>query len=364
MGNSRQFHERWTAVLVEVGTDTGLTGWGENTAAPFAVAAHVRNVLAPILLGQNGALPLPLYRRMQATLGYDKRGPAQMAIGAVDMALWDLAGKARSLPVSALLGGKVRSSITAYASGPFMTKGPDPYAEYEAEVERYLGDNFRAFKLRSGYRPREDAAAIARIRRLIGEDLPLMVDINQGYTIPAALELADRAAESRLMWMEEPLTPDDLPGYRRLAQTIDVPLAGGESLAGLAVYRDFLGERTFEVLQPDLSVCGGFTCGAQIAHLAEAHEVPVVPHIFGTAINFFASLQFAATLPDVRVRNGMAYPFFEYDPYHNPLRTLCGEWPVSGDGTVAVPDAPGIGVVPALEDLEPYVLDHWLGETD
>ncbi|MBN9009427.1 MAG: hypothetical protein J0H63_04580 [Rhizobiales bacterium] len=121
IGNSRQFHEEWTAFLIQLETDGGLFGWGENTFLPHAVSAHVRHRLLPALMGKDPTAVLPLFRAMERTVGYDRRGAAMMAISAADMAIWDLAGRALGVPVATLLGGAVRDRVTAYASGPFTS---------------------------------------------------------------------------------------------------------------------------------------------------------------------------------------------------------------------------------------------------
>ncbi|MBP0491376.1 mandelate racemase/muconate lactonizing enzyme family protein [Pararoseomonas indoligenes] len=359
LGNALQVLRRRAAVLVQVVTDQGVSGWGENASSPVAAGAYIRKVLAPLLLGRDPRATLPLHRAMLGTLNYDRRGVSLMATSALDMALWDARAKIEGVPLHAMLGGAVRERATAYVSGPFMRPGEDPYARVPEEAEAHRKEGFRALKLRSGLSPRADAAIVATLRRQLGDEVALMIDVNRGYTPRAALEAADRMQEAGLLWIEEPLAPDDLPGYRMLSGLMRTAIAGGEALAGLPAFRDALIERTFDILQPDLSVCGGFTSAMGIAALGEAFGIPVMAHVFGTVVNFHASLQMTAVLPSHRAGDPWTYPFFEYDRTPNALRRLRGDHPVAPDGTVAIPDAPGIGVDLDPAELEPYLQEYW-----
>ncbi|WP_158743010.1 mandelate racemase/muconate lactonizing enzyme family protein, partial [Acidisphaera sp. L21] len=288
------------ALLVEVVTDTGITGWGETGASPHAAAAFIRAKLARLLLGQDPAATGRLFHSMAATVGYDRRGAAMMAISALDMALHDAAARAQNVPVSALLGGALRQQMFAYASGPFMQEGSDPYRDFPAETEALLQAGYRAFKPRSGNDPRTDAAAILAMRRQIGDAAALMIDINQGYTARAAIEAARRMEAAGLLWIEEPVQPEDIAGYQTVSAAVGVAISGGEALGSLAAFRDFITARTFSIVQPDLAVCGGFTGMRRVAALADAFDMPVMPHVFGTVVNYYASLQMGAVLTSRR----------------------------------------------------------------
>jgi D-galactarolactone cycloisomerase len=135
-------------------------------------------------------------------------------------------------------------------------------------------------------------------------------------------------------------------------------LAGGEALLGLAPFRDYLSAGALDIVQPDLALCGGFTEGLRIAALADAFERPLIPHVWGTAVNFAASLQFTAVLPETR-GPGLRYPLFEFDPSFNPLRDELGNFPLGPDGMVAVPDGPGLGIEIDPRRFTPHVVDHW-----
>ncbi len=361
VGNSLSFFRRRDFLLVEVVTDAGISGWGEvNALPPQATAALIRTKFAPLLLGQNPAEAGRLWHLMRANMHYDRRGATAMALSALDMALHDAAARERGISIAALLGGALRDRVMAYASGPFIRQDADPYGRYLRETEDYLRQNFRAIKPRCGVDPRKDGAMALAQRRLIGPDVALMMDINQGYTARAAIESAQRMEEAELLWIEEPVQPEDIHGYQTVSRAVNVAIAGGEALGSLAAFREFFQAGTFAIAQPDLTVCGGFTGLNRIAALADAFEIPVMPHVFGTVVNFYASLQMAALLPARRGGGPAPYPFVEFDGTENPLLQVLGEPKLNADGTFSVPDGPGTGVNLSAEHFAPWILNHWV----
>ena len=359
LANSISVFRTREALLVEVVTDAGVSGWGETGASPHAAAGFLRAKLARLVLGQDPAETGRLFHAMAATVGYDRRGAAMMAISALDTALHDAAARARSVPVAALLGGALRDRMFAYASGPFMKEGGDPYRDFPGDTERLLRLGYRAFKPRSGHDPRADGVAVTAMRRQIGPENALMVDINQGYTARAAIEAARHMQEAELLWIEEPVPPEDIPGYQTVAAAVDVAISGGEALGSLAAYRDFFLARTLSVVQPDLAVCGGFSGMRRVAALADAFDLPVMPHVFGTVVNFYASLQMGAVLMARRGGGPAAFPFMEVDVTPNPLLSVLGEIKPNADGTLSVPDGPGLGFELRADQLAPWLTTHW-----
>jgi D-galactarolactone cycloisomerase len=155
------------------------------------------------------------------------------------------------------------------------------------------------------------------LRSLVGADIGLMVDINQGYTARGAIASARRMEEAELLWIEEPVLPEDIDGYRAVATAVPVAIAGGEALGSLAAFRDFLAAGTFSILQPDMTVCGGYTGFAKVAALAAAYDLPVMPHVFGTAVHQRSALQMAALLPSRRGGGPAEFPYVEIDATDN-----------------------------------------------
>jgi D-galactarolactone cycloisomerase len=184
-----------------------------------------------------------------------------------------------------------------------------------------------------------------------------MVDINQGYTAGAAVMAAAEMQGAGLLWIEEPVMPDDLAGYRAVASATPTPIAGGEALASLSAYREFV-QTGVSVLQPDMTVCGGFSGFRAISHFAAAHDLPVMPHIFSSAINLYASVQMASLLAPRNAGAVDPYPLIEFDATDNPLIELAG-FPVSKDGTITLPEGNGIGVDIKPSMLEPWTVERW-----
>lgn len=359
LGNALTFFRRRDALLVQIVTDTGLCGWGEAGNSPHAAGALIRARLAGLVLGKSPADFGRHYQAMTAALGYDRRGAGMMAISAIDMALHDLAARMYGISVAALLGGAVRDRLFAYASGPFFRQGDDPYRAFSREAEGYLKRNFRAIKPRGGSSPRADGEMAKALRRVVGDDVALMVDINQGYTARAAIESARHMAEAGLLWIEEPVQPEDIAGYRTVARAVPVAIAGGEALGNVRAFREFLSAGTFSILQPDLAVCGGYSGFREIAALARAYDLPIMPHVFGSTVNFHASMQMAAVIEPKRGGGPAPFPFMEYDAMDNPLLDLSPQPPLDADGTLAVPPGPGTGLELAPDKLEPWIVGHW-----
>jgi D-galactarolactone cycloisomerase len=298
---------------------------------------------------------------MEQSLANDRRGVTHMAFSAIDIAVWDAAARQARVPISTLLGGALRDRLTAYVSGPFLKPGADPYRDFDSDIDGYLKQGFRAIKMRMGVAPASDGVRLCRVRERVGPDIALMVDLNEGASVRGALTYGEAFRDGDLVWLEEPIPHDDLEGYARLARDLPMALAGGESLFGLRAYRDYLARRALDIVQPDLALCGGFSEGLRIAALCAAFDVPVVPHVWGTGINFCAALQFTSILPDVR-GPGTTFPWFEFDPSPNSLRDAFGHFHVSTDGSVHLPDAPGLGIEIDLRRLQPYVTSHWTVE--
>jgi D-galactarolactone cycloisomerase len=358
-GNSIGFVDHVSTFVVAVRSDDGTVGWGESWASPATASTLIRRQLGPPLLGRDPRDHGVIWHELVRQRGYDRRGHTLMAISALDLALWDATARAYEVPVWRLLGGRLRDRVHAYASGPYFRAGDDPYADFEREIDGYLREGYRAVKLRVGTTPRSDRAVCVAARKAIGSDALLMVDLNQGFSVRTALEIADAIAEAGIHWMEEPLPPDDLEGYRRFASRAPFAVAAGEALAGSESFAEFIARRCIDVVQPDLAVCGGLTEALRVAAMAYAADLRVAPHVIGGFVNFFASLHLAAILPTRPAAPFQRHPIFEYDQTPNALRDLVDVPPVQADGTVAIPDGPGFGFEITAELLAPLVVDSW-----
>lgn len=357
VGNARIMFDKRTSLLVRVTTDDGHVGWGECWAYTDAVSEIIRARLGPALIGSDVTLPGAAIAPLFGFAAQDRRGVHHMAASALDIALWDAFGRVTGRPIHALLGGARRSSVQAYASGPLLRED-DPFADLDEALASYLGMGFRAFKLRIGIDRERDSAALRRAREIIGPDAMLMADMNEASTVKEAIALARQVEDLGLAWLEEPVPHDNIPAYVRLAQQLPVALSGGESLYGLAAFRDVIAQGGIEIVQPDLALCGGFGEARKIAALAEAFGVPTVPHVWGSGVNYLASLHFTATLPAQRIGR-FTYPLHEVDVGYNPLRSCIVGIDLDENGHVAVPQGPGLGVDIDVSQFEEFVVDRW-----
>jgi L-rhamnonate dehydratase len=333
------------AFLVRVHTDEGVVGLGEADTAPLLArtivempASHsLARGLREVLLGEDPLQVDRLWQRMfHASDHYGRRGAALHVISAIDIALWDIAGKVAGRPVCDLLGGGRLRDVPVYASEVM----PATPGDVRRIAERAAEAGYTALKLGWGPLGRDlafDAELVSAARETLGPDRALMLDGGRAYTVKRALELLRRVEEHRLYWFEEALQPDDLDGYRRLADRADVRIAAGEADETLAPFRALVEQGHLDVVQPDLARCGGFTVARQIALLERSSAVEIVPHCFSTGILVAASLQFVATLDRPT--------WSEYSVADSPLVNGILQEPfVLERGRLAVPSGPGLGV--------------------
>jgi D-galactarolactone cycloisomerase len=359
------FSQGWvgerSATLVEVVTDAGLVGWGEAFAqgleAPEIAAAVIDKALRPLVTGADPLDTEVLWHRMyHATRDFGRKGSVIAAISALDIAFWDIAGKAHEVPVYRLLGGAFRTRIEPYATGFYRLKGQGEARRLGEEALRHFDAGFRAMKVKLGYGVDDDLAVMREIRRALGErSVTLMVDTNHAYGRAEALRLGYALEDYDLRWYEEPVTPEDLAGYCELRAKLRVPIAGGENEHTLYGFRDLLGMRAVDVAQPDIGSCGGFTACRHIVALAQAHGIEVNPHVWGSAVAQAASLQLIAALPVAHHALFAREPILEYDRSSHPFRRELISEPIDlVDGRVPVPSAPGLGIQIRRDALERY----------
>ena len=359
------FSQGWvrqrSATLVEVVTDEGVTGWGEAFAQglepPEIAAAAIEHALKPLLIGADPLATEVLWHRMyHATRDYGRKGSVVAAISAVDIALWDIAGRARGEPIHKLLGGAFRDRVEPYATGFYRIKGQGEAARLADEAVRHHEAGFRLMKVKLGYGVEDDIACMQAICRAIeGRDITLMIDTNHAYGRAEALRLGRALADCKLRWYEEPVVPEDLRGYAEMREKLTMPIAGGENEHTMYGYRELFAAGAVDIAQPDLGSCGGITAARHIIALAQSHGVAVNPHVWGSAIAQAASLQLIAALPVAHHSLFAQEPVFEYDRSSHPFRQhLITEPILQQGGWVTIPDGPGLGVEIDRAALEKY----------
>jgi len=333
-------------VLVRVHTDEGITGLGEIDSSPSVAKAiidappshKICSGLAAILVGENPLEIGRLWQKMyKGSLYFGRRGAAIHAISGIEIALWDIAGKAAGKPIHALLGGARRSRIKAYAS-TLMPDTPDAAARV---VETQLQAGFQAIKLGWGPLGREaepDCALVADARRAGGEDFELMIDIGKGWeSVREGIDRAKRMEEHRLAWIEEPFWPDDYDKYARLAAAVDIPIAGGEEETTLADFERLVERGGVEIVQPDVTRAGGISECLRIADYAHRRGRRCVLHAWSTGIIKAATLHVLAAMEEAE--------YMEYCVQTTDLnqRQVAERFPLV-DGQVAIPERPGLGI--------------------
>lgn len=326
-------------VVVEVETDSGTVGIGEALARAGArgYAALIEEALVPRLIGQDARDRRRLWKSMRACLTGRPGGQLAEAIAAIDIALWDIAGKELGQPIHKLLGGMGRPRVQAYASSINWLDD----ATVEQEVANALALGFTQIKVKTGA-PVDQAIRRAAFVRDLAPGALLGVDANWAYDVDDALRLGRALVDLGYDFFEEPIAPHDRAGYQRLAQHLPIRLAAGESDYVSSEALMSLHDRSIGMIQPDVARSGGITETWRIAELAAAHHTAYAPHVgWSGAICVAASLHLAAAAESFRT--------FECMVFDNPLRDgLCtpmiGDRTQLVDGTLAVPQAPGLGV--------------------
>lgn len=324
--------------LVRVETDDGTVGWGEVHApvAPEVSKTIIDTLLSPQLIGLDPLEPAVLWDKMYALMR--PRGHAlgfmQEAISGVDIALYDVAGKALGVPAYTLLGGKRRSSVRTYAS---VMQWLEPSDLADTAV-RYRDAGFTAMKVKVGQDPHVDRRKAELGRAAVKDTMDLMADANCRYSTAEAVAMARVLEEQGFLWLEEPVPPEDVPGYRLLREKVDIAIAGGECESTHYRFAQLIAEGTFDVLQPDICRAGGITACHRIGVLADAHNLRLAPHVsIGSAIHIAASLHWAVSEASVFIHE---FPVFE-----NPLVDDLLHEPVDWrDGHLHVSDRPGLGI--------------------
>jgi D-galactarolactone cycloisomerase len=352
-GDGRGTSTRRETTVVKVSTDEGVHGWGQGGSA-----AVVRGVFAPLLVGQDPRNTLPLWQQ----LSHRARG-VRGAVGAIDLALWDVKGKLTGMPVAQLLGGAVRPRVPADASLHNYAPDPDLGDALEEAIRAARAAGFRAIKMKIGGRPvAEDVGYLRRAREAAGPGVALMADANQTYSVATATRVGRVLEELDFAWFEEPLPPADLAGYALLRQKLDVPIAGFEGVNDPVAIAPALRAGAMDIYQPDVVGAGGFTVIPHLVAMATAFGVDVTCHSWDSALVNVATLHLLATVPSWHARSASAVaPPLEVTTLpRQPLNQelLLGRPELGTDGAFAVPTGPGLGVEVAPETLERYAADR------
>ena len=337
--------------LITVITDEGLTGLGSVFTNDDLVKSALA-VLEPLYLGENALEPERVSEKLHQNMFWLGRGGSiTHGISGIDIALWDLLGKAIGQPVGRLLGGRYRDRVRPYAS--VLMQAPAVLADYLLQLKE---QGFRAFKIGWGPFGRQSHALDEKIvkaaREAIGSDVLLMVDAggsdafwNNGYKW--ALRTSQMLADYDVAWFEEPLKPDALQDYILLRQKAPVPISGGEVLTRRQSFQPWLQAGAFDIVQPDVTKVGGISEERRIAWMAQENGIRFIPHGWNTAVGLAADLQLASAFADTDL-----VEYLTGSPYIDEI--VVDDWRLDEEGMLPIPDKPGLGITLNREAVEKY----------
>ncbi len=347
-------------LAVRVVADDGTYGWGETgvDAAGFADVAQG-------VIGMNPENFESIWQSIVNTRyqGGGYAGIASNVASAVDMALYDLVGKARGLPVHELLGGKIRDKICTYATGLFYTENDvnDPtWRDLLDEAQAHAEAGFTGMKMKiGGLTLDEDVDRVHALRRNVGDNIRIMVDANEAYDPGTAITMSRRIADANVTWFEEPTSSRALDDNLLITTKSPVPTAGGESASTRRDVARLLRGRIFDMIQPEIVNVGGISELKLCAAMAEAFNVQFIPHFFNTHISLAAILHVLATIsqaPPAHPKEPFVNePVTEFDQTIHPVRSaLTDPFFSQTDGYITVPDVPGLGI-----EVNEDALDHF-----
>ncbi len=337
--------------MVEVETSNGLVGIGEacaqseNDEAALATALILERGIKPVVVGLDPVNPRAIWEKLYLeTEWFGRMGTVMHAISALDIALWDLMGKALGVSVSRLIGGRFRESVKTYASIIFDMENFEAMA---SEARIWTGEGYKAVKFgwgqtrdtAYGLDAEKDEAAVKYLRESLGHGVDIMVDVGRyvNWTPAHALEMARRLSKYNIYWLEEPLPQDDVEGYVWLTDKSPVKIATGEGEYNRFGFKRLITSHAADIIQPDLGKAGGITEGMRIADLVQAWNLSLVPHGFSSAINVATNLQWISAMPQATL--------LEFRRTKSPLLQDLIKSPfVAKNGNLQIPDRPGLGI--------------------
>ncbi len=367
LGYSQQYYSKRTAHLVEVETDSGITGWGEcfgpgNVA--LANKAIVEQVIQPMILGDNPMNRDVIWHKVYNLLrDHGQKGMPMQSLSGVDIALWDIAGKVANLPIHMLIGGRYREDVPVYGYGMMLRPEPTDslLARFKDEAAAIKNMGFVATKMKVGLGPKDDIRLAQAVRDGVGDDFKFMVDANHCYTTSDAFYVGRALEELDAYWFEEPIAPEDIEGYHELRTGLKVNISGGEAEFNRWGWRNLLEVRGLDIAQPEVCALGGISEYLRVLALCHAHFTPVVNHVWGSAIAIAANLQLLAAMPPLPGGLHPWEPMLEFDTTDNKFRDELLKTPLdiqgqvkANNGRVSIPSGVGLGVEPDEDFIRRY----------
>jgi len=370
LGYSQQYYTKRSAHLVCVKTDKGIEGWGECFGPGNIALANkfiIENVISPMIVGENPLRKEYIWNKIYNLLrDHGQKGMPIQALSGIDIALWDIFGKISKLPLYELIGGMVNKKIPVYGYG-MMLQNKDINSlknHFRDEAKKIEDMNFLATKMKIGLGPEKDLELVRSVREALGDNFKLMVDANHAYNTPDALRVGKGLEEFDIYWFEEPVAPEDLQGYKELKSKLNVNIAGGEAEFTRWGWNNLIQNNCIDIAQPEVCALGGISEYLKVLSLAHTNFIPVINHVWGSAISVAVNLHLLTAMPDMP---GGLYPsksMLEFDTTHNSFLTEISKENFSiinqvraNNGYVSVPEGYGIGLTPNIDVIEKYKVD-------
>ena len=335
-----------STTLVQVETDDGVSGIGSCSGNGELIEIIIEKVLKPLLVGMDPTAIEDIWDRAYMRGGHKEfgtRGIGIVALSGVDIALWDILGKVRGLPIYQLLGGKCRDQVPVYATALY----PEEPSKVARRARGFADQGFHGVKIKVGFDLDQDIRIVRAVRQELGKDFIIMTDANQGYSVDVALKASDAFAECGAFWLEEPLFVEDIEGHAILREKGKTPIAVGENLHTRYAFENFIVRQAVDFIQPDVARAGGISEIKKITALAAKHKVPVSFHTWGDGVALAASVHLSAALRDCIV--------MELDYTYNPLREELLREPFKvQEGYLIPPEKPGLGIELSQDALRKF----------
>jgi D-galactarolactone cycloisomerase len=335
-----------STTLVRVETDEGISGIGSCSGNGELIEVIVGRVLKPLLVGMDPTEIDEIWDRAYVRGGHKEfgtRGIGVVALSGIDVALWDILGKVRGVPLYQLLGGKCRDKVPVYATALY----PEEPSKVAKRARGFANQGFHGVKIKVGFDLDQDIRIVRAVRAELGKDFIVMTDANQGYSVDVALKASDAFADCGAYWLEEPLFVEDIEGHAKLREKGRTPIAVGENLHMGYAFENFILRGAVDFIQPDVARAGGITEIRKITALAARHKVPVSFHTWGDGVALAASVHLSAALKDCIV--------MELDYTYNPLREELLREPFKVEnGYLIPPEKPGLGIELNQEALQRF----------
>ena len=305
LGYSQQYYKHRTAHLVEIETDEGITGWGECFGPGNIALANkyiVEKVIQPLIIGEDPTNKEYIWHKVYNLLrDSGQKGMPIQALSGIDIALWDILAKKAKMPLYQLLGGKTNNKIPVYGYGMMLQKkSVEELCElFKKEANQIKEKNFKAMKMKVGLGPKEDLKLVSAVREAIGDDFKLMVDANHAYNKNDALYVGRGLDEMEIYWFEEPVAPEDYDGYKELKEKLKTNIAGGEAEFTKYGWNQLIKKNCIDIAQPEVCGLGGITEYLKVSALAQSNFIPIVNHVWGSALSVAVNLHLLTSLPDM-----------------------------------------------------------------